>query len=186
MSVSDPLDLRVGELLEETAAESATLAAGAAAAILVGLAAALTAMTARYSREDWAEADAATAQAETLRARAAPLARDDVAAYEDVLRLRRESADDEALGAALEQAAEVPFAIAQVAADVADLAAHVADRCDPAVRVDALAAADLAAAGARVAARVVAVNLTMRPGDARVERAGRLAEAAGRAAGALG
>ncbi|TMK95812.1 MAG: hypothetical protein E6G42_01595 [Actinobacteria bacterium] len=185
VSAVDPLDLRVRELLDEVANESATPAGGAAAAVLVGLAAALTAMTARYSREDWADAGAAVAQAETLRARAAPLARVDVAAYEEVLTLRRESGDDETLGRALEAAAEAPLQIAQVAADVADLAAHVAGRCDPAVRVDAVAAVDLAQAAARVAARLVAVNLTMRPGDERIERAHRLAEAAGRAAAAL-
>ena len=185
MSAVDPLDLRVRELLDEVANESATPAGGAAAAVLVGLAAALTAMTARYSREDWADAGAAVAQAETLRARAAPLARVDVAAYEEVLTLRRESGDDETLGRALEAAAEAPLQIARVAADVADLAAHVAGRCDPAVRVDAVAAVDLAQAAARVAARLVAVNLTMRPGDERIERAHRLAEAAGRAAAAL-
>jgi methenyltetrahydrofolate cyclohydrolase len=178
----DPLELSVRELLDRTATESATPAGGAAAAVLVGLAAALTAMTARYSRDDWAGADAAAAQAETLRARAAPLAREDVAAYEEVLRLRREPADDEALGRALDAAAEVPLRIAQVGADVAELAAHVAGRCDPAVRVDAVAAADLAASAARVAARLVAVNLTMRPSDERIERAGRLADGAGRAA----
>jgi formiminotetrahydrofolate cyclodeaminase len=177
----DPLDLTIRELFERTATESATPAGGAAAAVVVGLAAALTAMTARYSREDWAEADAAAAQAETLRARAAPLAREDVAAYDEVLRLRREPADDEALGRALDAAAEVPLRIARVAADIAELAAHVAERCDAAVQVDALAAGDLAAAAARVAARLVAVNLTMQPGDERIEQARRLAETASRA-----
>ena len=44
----DPLDLRVRELLEETAAASVTPAGGAAAAVAVGLAAALTAMAARF------------------------------------------------------------------------------------------------------------------------------------------
>jgi methenyltetrahydrofolate cyclohydrolase len=181
----DPLDLSVRELLDATAAESVTPAGGAAAAVLAGLAAALVAMTARCSREDWPDADAATAQAETLRDRAAPLAREDVAAYNEVLRLRRASAGDEALGDALEEAAEVPLRIAMVAADVAELAAHVAERCDQAVRVDAVAASELAAAAARVSARLVEVNLTMRPGDKRVEHVRRLAEEAGRAAAAL-
>jgi formiminotetrahydrofolate cyclodeaminase len=108
-----------------------------------------------------------------------------VAAYEEVLRLRRESAGDEILGRALEAAAEVPLRIALVAADTAELAVHVADRCDPAVRADAAAAADFAAAAARVAARIVAVNLTMRPGDERIEYARRLADGAGRSAAAL-
>jgi methenyltetrahydrofolate cyclohydrolase len=184
MSAVDPLDLSVRELLDETATESATPAGGAAAAVLVGLAAALTTMAARYSREDWPDAAAAVAQAETLRARAAPLAAEDVAAYDEVLRLRRESADDHALGRALERAAEAPLRIAAVAADVAELATYVAGRCDPAVQVDAVAAADLAAAGARIGARLVAVNLTMRPRDERIEEARRFADQAGRAAAA--
>ena len=183
--MDDPLDLGLREYLDETATESPTPAGGAAAAVLAGLAAALTAMTARYSQE-WADAGAAVAQAETLRVRAEPLACEDVTAYAEVLRLRRESAGDEALGRALERAADAPFRIAEVAADIAELAAHVADRCDPAVRVDAVAAAEFAHAAARVAARLVDVNLSMRPGDERAARAARLAEAAGRAAAALG
>ena len=184
--MDDPLDLGLREYLDETATESPTPAGGAAAAVLAGLAAALTAMTARYSQDEWPDAGAAVAQAETLRVRAEPLACEDVTAYAEVLRLRRESAGDEALGRALERAADAPFRIAEVAADIAELAAHVADRCDPAVRVDAVAAAEFAHAAARVAARLVDVNLSMRPGDERAARAARLAEAAGRAAAALG
>jgi methenyltetrahydrofolate cyclohydrolase len=182
----DPLDSTVRELLEETASPSVTLAGGAAAAVVVGLAAALAAMAARFSRETWHGADAAAAQAETIRRRVEPLAAEDVAAYSEVLRLRREGADDEALGRALERAAEIPFQLAEAAADAIDLAVHVAGRCDPAVRADALAAAELARAGARTASGIVAVNLATRPGDKRAERARRLAEASDRAVSALG
>ena len=149
----DPLDLRVRELLEETAAASVTPAGGAAAAVAVGLAAALTAMAARCSRESWDGS---------------------------------EGADDEALGRALERAAEIPSGLAEAAADALELAVHVADRCDPAVRADAVAAAELARAAARIGSGIVAVNLATRPGDERAERARRLAEAADRALSALG
>jgi glutamate formiminotransferase/formiminotetrahydrofolate cyclodeaminase len=181
----DPLDLAVRELLEETATASVTPAGGAAAAVAVGLAAALAAMAARFSRKSWDGADAAVAQAETIRMRVAPLAAEDVAAYSDVFRLRREGADDEALGRALERAAEIPFRLAEAAADATELAVHVAGRCDPAVRVDAVAAAQLARAGAHIGSRIVAVNLATRPGDERAERARREAEAADRALSAL-
>jgi formiminotetrahydrofolate cyclodeaminase len=103
-----------------------------------------------------------------------------------VLRLRREGADDEALGRALKRAAEVPSGLAEVAADALELAVHVADRCDPAVRVDAVAAAELARAGARIGSAIVAVNLATQPGDERAEKARRLAEAADRTLSALG
>jgi formiminotetrahydrofolate cyclodeaminase len=182
----DPLDLRVRELLEETAAASVTPAGGAAAAVAVGLAAALTAMAARCSRESWDGSEGAVAQAEAIRARVEPLAAEDVAAYSAVLRLRREGADDEALGRALERAAEIPSGLAEAAADALELAVHVADRCDPAVRADAVAAAELARAAARIGSGIVAVNLATRPGDERAERARRLAEAADRALSALG
>jgi formiminotetrahydrofolate cyclodeaminase len=182
----DPLDLPVRELLEETAAASVTPAGGAAAAVAVALAAALTAMAARFSRESWEGSEGAVAQAEAIRVRVEPLAAEDIAAYSEVLRLRRVGADDEALGRALERAAEVPSELAEAAADALELALHVADRCDPAVRVDAVAAAELARAGARIGSRIVDVNLAMRPGDERAEKARRLAEAADRALSALG
>ena len=183
---ADPLDLPVRELLEETAAASVTPAGGAAAAVAVGLAAALTAMAARCSRESWDGAEGAVAQAEAIRVRVEPLAAEDVAAYSEVLRLRREGADDEALGRALVRAAEIPSRLAEAAADAIELAVHVADRCDPAVRVDAVAAAELARAGARIGSGIVAVNLATQPRDERAERARRLAEAADRTLSALG
>ena len=182
----DPLELAVRELLKETATASVTPAAGAAAAVAVGLAAALAATAARFSRESWDGADAAAAQADTIRARVEPLAAEDVAAYSEVLRLRREGADDETLGRALERAAELPFRLAEAAGDATQLAVHVASRCDPAVQVDAVAAAELARAGARIGSGIVAVNLATRLGDERAERARQLAEAADRALAALG
>ena len=69
-------------------------------------------------------------------------------------------------------AAEPPLAIAEAAAEVAELArAAGARRGRPALRGDALAGADLAAGAARAAARLVEINLADAPGDARVERA---------------
>src|SRR5919201_503170 len=90
LAAQDLPALSVRELLEETAAASVTPGAGAAAAVTIGLAAALAAMAARLSQESWDAADAAAAQAETIRSRVEPLAAEGVAAYSEVLRLRRE------------------------------------------------------------------------------------------------
>ena len=65
-------------------------------------------------------------------------------------------------------AAEPPLAIAEAAAEVAELGRTVAAEGRPALRGDALAGADLAAGAARAAARLVEINV---PGDPRVERA---------------
>src|SRR6266550_2053044 len=73
------------------------------------------------------------------------------------------------------EAAGVP---AEAAADVTELAAHVAEYADPALRADAVAAGLVAAGCARAAAELVAVNLTVSASDDRVRRAEFLAEGA--------
>jgi formiminotetrahydrofolate cyclodeaminase len=65
---------------------------------------------------------------------------------------------------------------------VAALAADVADRGNPAVRGDALAAAQLAAAAAQTAAALVQINLAGMPDDPRPARAADLAAHAARLA----
>ena len=145
-------------------------------------------MAARFSVEHWDGAAGAVAQGEALRKRAAPLADEDAVAYEqalDALRAPR-SGDpetrDREIGDALARAADVPLRIAEVATDVAELAAEVAERGNENLRGDAAAAAVLAEAGARMAANLVVINLTMREEDERVQRALWLADAAARAA----
>ena len=161
---------------------------GSVAAIAVALAAGLATMAARFSVEHWDGAAGAVAQGETLRKRAAPLADEDAAAYEqalDALRAPRTGdpeARDREIGDALARAADVPLRIAEIATDVAELAAEVAERGNENLRGDAAAAAVLAEAGARMAANLVVINLTMREEDARVQRALWLADAAARAA----
>jgi formiminotetrahydrofolate cyclodeaminase len=178
------LELSVAEWLDELAGPRATPAGGSAAALAVAMAAAVLTMTARVSKETWDAGGAAAAQAETLRARATPLAQLDAELYEQALAARDAAADlpperrDWQIGDAFARAAEPPLEIARTAADVAELAAEIADRGDPRARADAQAAAALAAAGARAAAALVAVNLTAVEGDPRVAEAGRLAQAA--------
>ena len=139
-------------------------------------------MAARASSETWAEASGVVAQAEMLRRRAAPLAAEDARVYGESLAVmesppgptaeRRDAAIEEALA----RAAAVPLEIAERAADVASLAAIVADRGDQAVRGDAAAAAVLAAGAAQAAANLVAINLAA--DDERLQEARRHAEAA--------
>jgi formiminotetrahydrofolate cyclodeaminase len=116
-------------------------------------------MVANFSpgRED------AFARAGALRTRALELAEIELHAYEPVLealRLPREDPDrsrrvDEARSAA----SESPLEVARVAAEVAELAAHIARAGNPNLAGDAIAGALLAEAAAQAAARLVAINL---------------------------
>ena len=182
--MDDPLLAQpVRDLLDALAEPSPAPAGGSAAALAVAMAAALLSMAARISIDHWAEAGASAAQAEALRLRAAPLAHADAEAYAEVLRLRREGARDAELGRAFDHAAELPLRIAEVGADVAELAAHAAPRVKPSVAGDAAAAAVLAHAGTAIAAHLVAINLGTRKGDERIRQAEQLAEAAAEAGG---
>ena len=171
----DLLDLRLGELLERLAGDEPAPAGGSSAAVSVAMAAAVLAKAARAAIGSWTDAGGIAAQAETLRARCAPLAQADADAFAAGLRALEDEKDDYELAKALSHAADVPLAIAEAGADVAALATVVAERGQEARRGDAIAAALLAEAGARAAAELVAVNLLSLPGD---ERAGRAERAA--------
>jgi formiminotetrahydrofolate cyclodeaminase len=134
-------------------------------------------MVARSSQDSWEEAPGVAAQALALQARAAPLAREDAEAWQDAVSALARASDTRAGGrdleleAKLERAAAVPLAIAALGADTAALAAVVGELGDPAHQADVAAAAALAAGGARAAAHLVRVNLGVREGDERLERA---------------
>jgi methenyltetrahydrofolate cyclohydrolase len=187
-AVDDMLAAPLGDVLAHFASEVPSPAGGSAAAIAVALGAGLTAMCARNSREVWPEARGATAQAEALRARIEPLAQADAEAYEGALTafrlpdLLEPEVRNATLGVALERAAAIPLAIAEVGADVADLAATLAEQGKPDMRGDAVAGAVLAEAGTRAAAHLVRINLGAAPDDVRVARATASAEAAARSA----
>ena len=174
----------VEELLDQLGRATPVPGAGPAAALVTAVSAALAAMAARSSRDTWAEAGAAVAQAEALRARAVTLAREDAEALEAYLAARNDSGEarpdarDFRLGTALDRAADVPLAIAEAACDAVLLAAEVAARCEGDVRADAASAALLAEGAARAAAHLVEVNLAAGPDDARVARAHELAREA--------
>jgi formiminotetrahydrofolate cyclodeaminase len=171
--------MTVEAFLASVAARTAAPGGGAAAGVGCALGAALAEMAARFAGlEDEA------ARAGALRAEGLALAEADRAAYAPVLEAFRMPADDpgraSALRAAQSAAADVPLAIAEAGASAAVLAREVARLGKPGLRGDALAGADLAAAAARAAARLVEINLADEPGDARVARA---RDAAARAAG---
>lgn len=170
------LDLTLDEFLARVAARDQSPGGGSAAAISVAMAAGLVAMVARCSLDAWPEGPGVAAQALQLQKRAGPLAQTDARAWEKALAALRSAGEpgsggDLELEKKLELAAAVPLEIAQLGADVADLAALAAERCEGAYHADAAAAASLAAGGARAAAHLVEVNLAVREGDERLRRA---------------
>jgi len=181
-------DLSLHALLDELATQRETPGGGSALALALAAAAAIVEMSARVSTPAWVDAVGVAAQASALRARAAALVDEDASVYAEVLATRDvagmlspEQRDFE-VGRAFAAAAEPPLAIARVAADVAELADVVAAHGDERVQVDAAVAATLAAAAARGGLSLVAVNLTARAGDPRVDEATELVASAERAA----
>ena len=177
--------MSVAELLDEVSSPEPMPGAGYCAAVALEMAAGLVTMAARVSHAAWGEARGAAAQAATLRERVVPLAERNVEAYQDAVTLlgaAESGGRDEELRDALARAAGVPLEIAEIAVDVASLAAVVAERGDQALRADAVSAALLAEAAARAAATLVEVNLGTTGSDERVTRAGDLAGSAAAAA----
>ena len=184
-------DLSLPALLEELAAPREVPGAGSALAVALATAAAIVQMAARLSPDSWADAAGVAAQAESLVERAARLVDEDAEAYRRALEARAAQDQNEkperrdwSLGQVTAAAAEPPLALARLATDVADLCAAAGARVEPRVHADVAAAAALAAAVARGARELVAVNLTALPGDERVEEAERLVVAAEAAAAA--
>ncbi len=177
------LQLRVEHLLESVAARTPAPGGGAAAAVVTGLAAGLVAMAGRFADPASIPADLVQ-RADGLRARAAPLADADAAAYGrylDAVRLPREpdpAARKAAMAEALSDATDVPMSILQIAAAVADLGRQLLDGGNPRVYGDAGAGVLLAAAAAETAALLVAENLASAPADPRARTAAVLAAGA--------
>jgi methenyltetrahydrofolate cyclohydrolase len=171
------------ELLDEIAGPSSAPGAGAVSGIVIAMAAGLIASAARRS-PDWTAGRGVVAQAEALRARVMRLAEENEVAYLSARELIEGaeagggSTTDVEIGKALDAAAELPLAIAEVAYDVVLLGAETAARAAPGGAEDAAAAAVLAEAAAHAAAGLIAANLASMPGDARVAHAHRLAAAA--------
>jgi formiminotetrahydrofolate cyclodeaminase len=175
LPVNEILPLTVEELLERTAAGEPNPGAGSTAAVTAGLAAGLIAMCARASRDEWPESGGVAAQAETLRGRLAPLAEENAVAYGAALDALRavaagEGPGDRELAEVLDRAAAILERIAESAADVAELGASAADRGIAELRPDAVSAAVLGDASARIALRLIEANLVTTESDDRLER----------------
>lgn len=176
MNGDEYLDLRLGDFLERLGTGHPAPGSGSASALTVAFAAGLVAMVARRSADSWEESAGIAAQALSLQARVTPLALADAQVWEQALEALETAADDTAtpngeLEEKLDLSAAVPLQIAEAAADTAVLAALAAEFGEGAYRPDAAAAAVLAAAGARAAAHLVAVNLAVQEGDDRLVRA---------------
>jgi methenyltetrahydrofolate cyclohydrolase len=172
LASSSFLDGSLKEFLDAVPARTAAPGGGAVASIALSLAAGLTAMAARFAPDDWDARAEVVGRAEELRARAEPLADADSAAYGAFMAARTEET--------VERIVAIPFELVELAADVAELAARVAAEGNPTVRGDAAAGADLAAAAASAAARLVGINAE--EGDERASRARSLAAGAAAAA----
>jgi len=151
---------------------------GSSAALAAALGAALLEMTASLElmREapDPAVPEDAPARARELREQALALADRDMSSYAPVLdALRLPESDPERAGrleAALTEASRAPLAIAEAAAEAAELAARITAASNPAVRGDALAGVLIAEAATVTAASLVEINLAGRD-DADLARA---------------
>jgi formiminotetrahydrofolate cyclodeaminase len=173
----------VEHFLTALAADEPAPSGGAAAALACASAAALVEMAASLTPPDGPVPVAAVRErAAVIRSAATRLADDDAAAYGQVIRALRTPRDDagrdERVAAALSRAADAPLAIAERAADAAELAAIVAHGGNPNLRGDALTGALLAEAAALAATRLVEINLASAPSDARVQRGRDLARRA--------
>ncbi|HEU0024667.1 MAG TPA: cyclodeaminase/cyclohydrolase family protein [Thermoleophilaceae bacterium] len=164
-------DQPLGALLDDVAAARPAPGGGSSTALATALAAALAEMVAHLEGvPDLPD------RARSLRLRALALADRELSAYLPVLEARRLPADDPAraatLEAALRDASRTPLAIAEAAAETAELATQAVLAAGPAVRGDALTGALLAEAATAAAASLVEINLRDRPDDPAIERAG--------------
>ena len=142
--------------------------AGYAAARAAAEAARLVATVARET-SGWKGAAGVAAQANALAERLDELAAEDAEAFGAALAALGASSRD--LPMRLAHAAEVPLEISRTAADVAEAAALVAERCDGLLRPDAAGAAALASGAALAAAALVRANLVVAADDPRVAQA---------------
>jgi methenyltetrahydrofolate cyclohydrolase len=176
----DYLEQPLGRFLDLVASREPAPGGGASAAVTVALAAALTAMAARFSTGHLADADELAGRADGLRGEVVVLARADAAAYGRVLDAHRTSRDDKEarrreIREALTEAADVPLSIAGIGAEVAGISARLAEEGNPNLRGDAITAAVLAGAGVRAAATLVEINISAGGADdGRLSRAAEL------------
>ena len=176
-STPDYLEIPLSRFLEHVASGESAPGGGAAAAVAVALAASLSSMSLILSSDHLPDAAWLISRTDRLRQDVARLAQADAEAYRRVIAARH--AQDQSVQA-LSEAADVPLAIAEVGAEIADVAARlVTEDGNPNLKGDAIAAVLLAEAGVRATTALVKINLsTAGLEDERLNRADELADAA--------
>jgi methenyltetrahydrofolate cyclohydrolase len=165
----------LAEFLDQLAARTPAPGGGAAAAVTCAMAAGLVEMAAAF--DQGSRLDEVGARAHELRGHVAALAAADGRAYGLVLEaLRMPAGADRTLrlDAAVAGAIECPMRVLEIAAEVATLAADLAERGNRNLEGDALTGALLAEASARSAATLAQLNVSMlsrhAAADAHLER----------------
>ena len=168
----------LGSFLDEVAAGTPAPGGGSSAAVTLALGAALVEMSASLAGDS-----ESAARAGALRAAGLELAEAELSSYAPVLEAVRLPRDDPSrpgrLEAALLEASRTPLAIAERAAEAAELGVAVATVSSPSVGGDAVTGVLLAEAACAAAAGLVEINLARQSSAPALERA---REAAGRAA----
>lgn len=141
---------------------------GVTAAITLASAAELLTRIARGAKDTWPGAAATAGQADALRERARRLAGENAAAHARALLAIAPGGSAPGMPPAQEAlliAAAVPLDIAEIGADLAQLAADAAGVLPPRTAPDAAGVAQLAAGATSAAAHLVAVNLAIASDD---------------------
>jgi formiminotetrahydrofolate cyclodeaminase len=153
---------------------------GSSAAVTLALGAAVVEMSASLA----GDSDAA-ARVAALRAEALELAGAELSSYAPVLEAVRLPRDDPARAGRVEEAlleaSRTPLAIAERAAEAAELGAAVADASSESVRGDAVTGVLLSEAASAAAARLVEINLARQDSAPELGRAREAAAGAARA-----
>jgi formiminotetrahydrofolate cyclodeaminase len=160
-TMSEYLDLPLGEFLDLVASGNPAPGGGSVAAVAVALAAGLSGMAARLSAGQLA--DGLAERADAARLRVAPLARMDAESYGRVLDAYREPDSEtrrERVSDALSGATDVPLAVAEVGNEVAGIAARLVEEGNTNLVGDAITAVLLAEAGVRAAVTLAEINLS--------------------------
>jgi methenyltetrahydrofolate cyclohydrolase len=170
----------LADFLDAVAEATPAPGGGTSAACTAALGAALVEMAARLAGES-----EAAARAGGLRGRALELAEQELSSYAPVLEAMRLPRDDPTRPARLEdalvEASRSPLAIAEVAAEVAELGVAVARNSSKEVSGDALTGTLLAEAACAAAATLVEINLERQPSTPALEEARAARVRAGRA-----
>ncbi len=145
----------VRQLLDDVGARTTAPGGGAVTGVVAALAGALVTMCARF-----ADSQSVGVRAAELQITAASLAEADPIVYAAYVRARREQLDAATVSAALDEAIRVPLEMADVAAELVQIAGELARSGNPRLRGDAMTAMFLAAAATRSAAALVCENLS--------------------------